>query len=67
MNVTTARFDAAEQFNVDMSACEDPDYLALCSGAQPSAEDCFDLVSISRLCRKGRYDDEGGKRGVGAG
>ena len=52
---------------MDMSACEDPDYLALCSGAQPSAEDCFDLVSISRLCRKGRYDDEGGKRGVGAG
>lgn len=49
--VRCCRFDAAGQFQQDMSQCTDPDYCALF----PSAEARWDLPRISRLCRQGRY------------
>jgi hypothetical protein len=48
------RFDAAEQFQQDMSNCRDANYCA----TFPGAEERWDLPRISRLCRQGRYSDD---------
>ncbi len=39
----------------DLSQCTDPEYTAMF----PTVEERMDLLAISRLCRKGRYSDDG--------
>jgi hypothetical protein len=60
---TVRRFDAAEQFDQDMSKCQNADYCAMF----PAAEERWDLPRISRLCRQGRYSDDADNASAGSG
>lgn len=47
----------------DMSKCTDPEYCAMF----PRTEDRLDLLAISKLCRRGRYDDTDADAGAAVG